>query len=60
MTKTRKLLNTVGFMVALCALVRLPLFGTPNGVVLCASLALGFLGLGRAGFAINHMDVAPR
>lgn len=59
-TKTRKLLNTVGFMVASCALICLPLFRTPNGVVLCSSLALGFLALGRAGFAVNHMDVAPR
>ena len=23
-------------------------------------MALGFLALGRAGFAVNHMDVAPR
>ncbi|KAL1562325.1 putative anion transporter 5 [Salvia divinorum] len=59
-TKTRKLLNTVGFLVASCALICLPLFRTPNGVVLCSSVALGFLALGRAGFAVNHMDVAPR
>ncbi|KAG6423435.1 hypothetical protein SASPL_113831 [Salvia splendens] len=59
-TKTRKLLNTVGFIVASGALICLPLFRTPNGVVLCSSLALGFLALGRAGFAVNHMDVAPR
>ncbi|XP_057776513.1 probable anion transporter 5 [Salvia miltiorrhiza] len=59
-TKTRKLLNTLGFMVASCALMSLPLFRTPNGVVFCSSVALGFLALGRAGFAVNHMDVAPR
>nr|POE52895.1 putative anion transporter 5 [Quercus suber] len=23
-------------------------------------MALGFLALGRAGFAVNHMDIAPR
>lgn len=59
-TTTRKVLNTVGFMVAAVALVALPLFRTPDGVVFCSSVALGFLALGRAGFAVNHMDVAPR
>lgn len=59
-TKTRKLLNTVGFVVASLALMTLPLFRTPNGVVFCSSVALGLLALGRAGFAVNHMDVAPR
>ncbi|KAG6417058.1 hypothetical protein SASPL_119208 [Salvia splendens] len=59
-TKTRKLLNTLGFMVASCALMSLPWFRTPNGVVFCSSVALGLLALGRAGFAVNHMDVAPR
>ncbi|KAG6409469.1 hypothetical protein SASPL_127509 [Salvia splendens] len=57
---TRKVLNTVGFTVASAALVALPLFRTPDGVVFCSSVALGFLALGRAGFAVNHMDVAPR
>ncbi|KAL3520294.1 hypothetical protein ACH5RR_018443 [Cinchona calisaya] len=59
-TKTRKLLNTVGFMVASFALMALPYFRTSNGVVFCSSIALGFLALGRAGFAVNHMDIAPR
>ncbi|KAL7112338.1 hypothetical protein ACP275_05G146100 [Erythranthe tilingii] len=59
-TNTRKVLNTVGFVIASFALMALPLFRTADGVVLCASVALGFLALGRAGFAVNHMDVAPR
>lgn len=59
-TSTRKVLNTVGFVVASAALMALPLFRTPDGVVFCSSMALGFLALGRAGFAVNHMDVAPR
>lgn len=59
-TRTRKLLNTVGFMASSFALMALPLFRTADGVVLCSSVALGFLALGRAGFAVNHMDVAPR
>ncbi|RAL45858.1 hypothetical protein DM860_006012 [Cuscuta australis] len=59
-TKTRKLLNTLGFFVASFALMALPQFRTPSGALFCSSVALGFLALGRAGFAINHMDIAPR
>ncbi|XP_022845184.1 probable anion transporter 5 [Olea europaea var. sylvestris] len=59
-TRTRKLLNTIGFVVASFALMALPRFRTPDGVVFCSSVALGFLALGRAGFAVNHMDIAPR
>ncbi|XP_076946694.1 putative anion transporter 5 [Bidens hawaiensis] len=59
-TLTRKVLNTVGFLVSSFALIAIPHFRTPDGVVLCSSLALGFLALGRAGFAVNHMDIAPR
>ncbi|KAF9620229.1 hypothetical protein IFM89_010964 [Coptis chinensis] len=59
-TRTRKLLNTIDFIIASFALMALPLFRTSDGVVFCSSVALGFLTLGRAGFAINHMDIAPR
>ncbi|CAG7894614.1 unnamed protein product [Brassica rapa] len=58
--RTRKFLNTVGFLVASAALMALPQFRTSNGVILCSSVALWFLALGRAGFAVNHMDIAPR
>ncbi|CAN6562028.1 hypothetical protein ACFX13_028949 [Malus domestica] len=59
-TRTRKLLNTIGFIVASLALMAIPIFRTSSGAVLCSSVALGFLALGRAGFAVNHMDIAPR
>ncbi|XP_062211794.1 probable anion transporter 7 isoform X2 [Phragmites australis] len=59
-TKTRKLLNTIGFVVSAIALMALPLFSTPSGTVICSAISLGFLALGRAGFAVNHMDVAPK
>lgn len=59
-TKTRKFLNTIGFIVASIALMAIPYFRTSGGAVFCSSLALGFLALGRAGFAVNHMDIAPR
>lgn len=59
-TNTRKFLNTIGFLVASLALIAIPVFRTSDGAVLCSSVALGFLALGRAGFAVNHMDIAPR
>ncbi|KAJ4977223.1 hypothetical protein NE237_002329 [Protea cynaroides] len=59
-TRTRKCLNTVGFFVASFALMALPIFRTSGGAVFCSSVSLGFLALGRAGFAVNHMDIAPR
>ncbi|PKA59752.1 putative anion transporter 7 [Apostasia shenzhenica] len=59
-TRTRKLLNTLGFVISALALMVLPLFKTSSGTVLCSSISLGFLALGRAGFAVNHMDIAPR
>ncbi|KAF5745818.1 Phosphate transporter 4 6 [Tripterygium wilfordii] len=59
-TKTRKFLNTIGFAVASLALIALPIFRSSSGAVFCSSVALGFLALGRAGFAVNHMDIAPR
>uniref|UniRef100_A0A0D6R7G8 Major facilitator superfamily (MFS) profile domain-containing protein n=1 Tax=Araucaria cunninghamii TaxID=56994 RepID=A0A0D6R7G8_ARACU len=59
-TNTRKCLNTGGFVVAAFALMMMPSLRTSWGAVLCSSVALGFLALGRAGFAVNHLDVAPR
>lgn len=59
-TRTRKFLNTIGFIVSSLALMALPEFRSPGGAVFCSSVALGFLALGRAGFAVNHMDIAPR
>ncbi|CAL9150353.1 unnamed protein product [Musa hybrid cultivar] len=59
-TKTRKFLNTLGFLVASVALMVLPSFRSSTGAVFCSSIALGSLALGRAGFAVNHMDVAPK
>ncbi|KAL6284340.1 hypothetical protein ACE6H2_015269 [Prunus campanulata] len=59
-TATRKLLNTSGFIVASLALMGLPIFRTSLGAVICSSVVLGFLALGRAGFAVNHMDIAPK
>lgn len=59
-TRTRKVLNTIGFVAASVALVALPYFRTLGGALFCSSVALGFLAFGRAGFAVNHLDIAPR
>ncbi|KAF3788576.1 putative anion transporter 7 [Nymphaea thermarum] len=59
-TKTRKFLNTFGFIIAAASLMVLPSLRTSTGAVVCSSVSLGFLALGRAGFAVNHLDVAPR
>ncbi|KAF5931043.1 hypothetical protein HYC85_031916 [Camellia sinensis] len=47
-------------MLASIALMVLPHFRTSDGAVYCSSVALGSLALARVGFAINHMDIAPR
>ncbi|XP_042397056.1 probable anion transporter 6 isoform X1 [Zingiber officinale] len=59
-SKTQKLLNTIDFVIAALALMAIPLFRNPSWTVICSSISLGFLALGRAGFAVNHMDVAPQ
>ena len=59
-TNTSKVLNIVGFLVSAVSLMLLPLFRTSERVILCSSVALDFLALGRAGFAMNHMDITPR
>ena len=57
---TRKVLNTAGFCIAAIALALTPLFTSVNGALLGSSVSLGACALARAGFAVNHMDVAPR
>lgn len=59
-TLTRKLLNTTGFVLAAAALLLMPLLQSVTGTLLCSSVALGACALARAGFAVNHLDIAPR
>ncbi|KAJ3675225.1 hypothetical protein LUZ60_004267 [Juncus effusus] len=59
-TKTRKLLNSIGFVISAIFLMALPVIRTTNWTLICSSISLGLLALGRAGFAVNHMDVAPK
>ena len=57
---TRKVLNTIGFVGAAAALALTPVLASVNGVILCSSITLGACALSRAGFGVNHMDIAPR
>ena len=59
-TATRKLLNTVGFLVSAAALALTPVLASVRGAILCSSITLGACAIARAGFAVNHMDIAPR
>lgn len=38
----------------------IPLFKTSSRSIFCLLIYLGFLALGRAGFAMKNMDIAPR
>jgi ACS family sodium-dependent inorganic phosphate cotransporter len=59
-TNTRKVLNSVGCGVAGVALMVMPGLRSPGSAVVCASVALGACALSRAGFAVNHLDIAPK
>jgi len=58
--RARKAVNTAGFGAAVLALLAMPAAGGVGTGMLAVSLTLGTLGLSRGGFAVNHMDVAPR
>jgi len=57
--KARKLLNTVGFVTAALVLLTLPSITNVYTGVLAISAVLGAAAVARAGFALNHLDVAP-
>lgn len=59
-TITRKLLNALGFFVAAVGLVLMSGIESAAAAVLCSSVVLGACSFARAGFAVNHMDIAPR
>jgi ACS family sodium-dependent inorganic phosphate cotransporter len=59
-TQVRKLLNTVGFASATLALWMLPICKSVFSAAFISSVALGSLAIARGGYAVNHMDIAPR
>jgi len=59
-TSVRKILNTSGFFVAAAALWTLPRCGSVFSAAFVSSVALGALAIARGGYAVNHIDLAPR
>ncbi|CAI7768178.1 unnamed protein product [Closterium sp. NIES-53] len=57
---TRKVLNTVGFLIGAMALCLMPVLSSVTGAILCSTITLGACAFARAGFSVNHMDIAPR
>ena len=57
---SRKLVNSVGFVLGAAALVGMPMAKAPDTGLMFATLTLFFHGIARGGFSVNHMDVAPR
>ena len=57
----RKAINSVGFIGVVVTLLAAPIVvsGELSGVVAMSSL-LAFCAISRGGFAVNHMDIAPR
>eukprot|EP00775_Hariotina_reticulata_P010445 gene10445-10603_t len=56
----RKLVNTLGMLSAIGALMTMPMAqGMMTGVV-TTTLTMGTLGFSRGGFSVNHMDIAPK
>lgn len=57
---SRKLVNTLGFTLAPISLLLMPRATHWRDGVLYTTMALSSLGLSRGGWAVNHMDIAPR
>lgn len=57
---SRKLVTTLGFSLAIISLLRMPHATDWREGVMYTTMALSSLGLCRGGWAVNHMDIAPR
>lgn len=57
---SRKFVNTLGFSLACISLLLMPRAAHWRDAVLYTTMALSALGLCRGGWAVNHMDIAPR
>ncbi|KAK9804281.1 hypothetical protein WJX72_004509 [[Myrmecia] bisecta] len=58
--RARKLVNSIGFWGAACALMFMPAASSVSSGVRATSCALGMAALARGGFSVNHMDIAPK
>lgn len=57
---SRKVVNTVGYSCTILSLLLMPMATQPRQGVLFITMTLSALGLSRGGWAVNHMDIAPR
>ncbi len=57
---TRKLIQTVAFILGGAPIMLLPLIHSPQAAVAMATVSLAGTGLGTGGFIVNHLDIAPR
>lgn len=57
---SRKFVNTIGFSLTVVSLICMPQASHWRGGVFYTTMALSALGLSRGGWAVNHMDFAPR
>lgn len=57
---SRKYVNTLGFSLAALSILLMPRAKHWKVGVLYTTMALSALGLSRGGWAVNHMDIAPR
>jgi MFS transporter, ACS family, solute carrier family 17 (sodium-dependent inorganic phosphate cotransporter), other len=60
MTSIRKLMQAVAFTLGAVPMLLLPLAHSPSVATLLVTVATGGAGFGVAGFAANHLDIAPR
>lgn len=52
--------SAAGFWGAAASLMLMPLANGVRTGVAVTSLTLGFCGIARGGFSVNHMDIAPK
>ena len=56
----RKYINSAGFALSTLALAAVPYVTNPSAAALVIAVAVGAAAIARGGFAVNHMDIAPR
>jgi ACS family sodium-dependent inorganic phosphate cotransporter len=56
----RKLMQAASFVLGGGALLALPAIHSPRAAVALATVSLAGTGMGTGGFAVNHIDIAPR
>ena len=56
---TRVLVNSLGLALSAATIYCMSVATTTHAGLTMATMSLAFLGFARAGFAVNHMDIAP-